>query len=130
MMNSSAHGLWRLPGRIAAGFMRVGLFLLLLDFILFALFDLLPDAAIQRLGVMAIGEELLNATRERLGVSGPWYERFLQFWWHLLQGDLGHSLQRRFSCFIGRQELICASVGKMWCSGVFTICLCWRCVTG
>jgi len=79
--------------RFTSGVARVAFFLLLVDLLLFAIFDLLPDAAVRQLGIMAIDHQLLEATRERLGVDGPAYERFATFWWHLMQGNLGRSLQ-------------------------------------
>lgn len=78
--------------RTAIGLLRIVLFLLLLDLCLFALFDVLPDAALIQTGAFGLDPQALSEARARMGLSGPWYERFLQHWSNLLRGDLGLSV--------------------------------------
>lgn len=83
---------WPVLRWIALSVLRVITFLLLLDACLFALFDLLPDAAIIQTGALGLDPQTLAEARVRMGLSGPWYQRFAQHWWHLLEGDFGRSL--------------------------------------
>lgn len=83
---------WPVLRRVALGLTRIVCFLVLLDACLFALFDLLPDAALIQTGALGLDPQTLAEARARMGLSGPWYHRFAQHWWHLLNGDLGRSL--------------------------------------
>lgn len=78
--------------RIVMGLLKLAAFILLLDLVLFLLFDVLPDPAAIQLGIFSADPALLEAARERMGLSGPWYERLLTHWRKLLQGDLGQTL--------------------------------------
>jgi ABC-type dipeptide/oligopeptide/nickel transport system permease component len=83
--------------RCAVGVARILLFLLLLDIVLFLMFDVLPSAEIGQLGVFAIDPALLETSRDRLGTSGPWYERLVEHWSALCHGSLGQSLVGDYS---------------------------------
>ncbi|MBK8270606.1 MAG: ABC transporter permease subunit [Planctomycetes bacterium] len=70
---------------------RVIGFLIALDLLLFALFDLLPDAASVQLGLYGADSSLLTTARERMGLTGPWYWRVFEHWGNVARLDFGRS---------------------------------------
>lgn len=87
---------------------RIVAFLLLLDILLFIIFDVLPSAELGQLGVLAVDPALLERARERMGTTGPWHERLFEHWIQLGRGSMGHSLIGNYS--IG--EVIRRRVGR------------------
>jgi peptide/nickel transport system permease protein len=65
----------------------------LLHLIIFAIFDLLPDAAYSRLGSAALERRTLEMTRKQLGLDGSAFERYARSLSNTVRGDLGRSLQ-------------------------------------
>ena len=82
----------RLAAWSGQALIRFALTVLALDLFVFSLLDVLPNASLTRLGIFAIDPDRLQATNERLGLDGPWYERFFGYWAHVVQGDFGLSL--------------------------------------
>jgi peptide/nickel transport system permease protein len=94
-MNESApakHARAGLPLRVLLFLGKLLVFFLLLHALVFALFDLLPSAALLQSGWAGVDPALLASTRERLGLSGGWLERYWGSLSHLLHGDLGRSV--------------------------------------
>ena len=94
-MNESApakHARAGLPLRVLLFLGKLLVFFLLLHALVFALFDLLPSAALLQSGWAGVDPALLASTRERLGLSGGWLERYWGNLSHLLHGDLGRSV--------------------------------------
>lgn len=81
-----------LPLRVLQFFGRLLVFFLLLHLLVFALFDLLPGAEFLQTGWAGVDHALVASTRERLGLSGSWFERYLSSLTHLLRGDFGRSV--------------------------------------
>lgn len=77
---------------LLVGVAKVVAFLALLDLLLFALFDLLPDAASVQLGLYGADPSLLAQARERMGLAGPWYQRLVEHWVNLSHLNLGRSV--------------------------------------
>lgn len=82
----------RLPLRALSFLGRLLLFFWLLHALMFVLFDLLPGAEFLQSGWAGVDPTLLASTRERLGLSGTWFERYWSSLTHLLHGDLGRSV--------------------------------------
>jgi peptide/nickel transport system permease protein len=82
----------RLPLRVFLFLGRLLAFFLLLHALVFALFDLLPGAEFLQSGWAGVDPALLASTRERLGLSGSWLERYWSSLNHLLHGNLGRSV--------------------------------------
>ena len=80
-----------LPERVLLFLGKLIGFFLILHALVFFLFDLLPSAALLQSGWAGVDPALLASTRERLGLSGGWLERYWGSLSHLLQGDLGKS---------------------------------------
>lgn len=100
----------RWPGVVArglAGVARVAVFLVLLDLLLFAVFDVLPSAELAQIGIFAMDPALLQTARERMGTAGPWHERLTAHWLALAQGSMGYSLVGNYPIgeVIGRRLL-------------------------
>jgi peptide/nickel transport system permease protein len=94
-MNESApekHACSGLPVRVLLFLGKLVGFFLLLHALVFALFDLLPSAALLQSGWAGVDPVLLASTRERLGLNGGWLERYWDSLNHLLHGDLGRSV--------------------------------------
>jgi peptide/nickel transport system permease protein len=72
----------------------LGVTLLAISFLVFAIMQLLPgDAAEQVLGAWAERSgKTLEAMRHRLGLDRPWHVQYLTWLGHALRGDLGKSL--------------------------------------
>jgi ABC-type dipeptide/oligopeptide/nickel transport system permease component len=58
----------------------------------FLLFFLLPSPEFGFAGWAGIDPSILEATRQRLGLSGPWYHRYFLHLGHLFHGNLGQTL--------------------------------------
>src|SRR5258708_26457558 len=94
-MNRDATAMRALTGplvRVLVFLGKVLAFYLLLHALVFALFDLLPSAALLQSGWAGVDPALLSSTRERLGLSGGWLERYWTNLSHLLHGNLGRSV--------------------------------------
>lgn len=72
---------------------RTAAMLWLLHALVFAIFDLLPDAAYSRLGAAALERRTLEMTRQQLGLSGSAWDRYSRSLSNVLRGDLGRSVQ-------------------------------------
>jgi peptide/nickel transport system permease protein len=78
--------------RLALAALRTLLFFAVVDAVTFALFDLLPDSVLVQVGIMGVDPRLLAEARDKLGVSGPWYERYAMHWYNLAHADFGKTL--------------------------------------
>lgn len=79
-------------GRCLAFLGKLVVFFWLLHLLVFCLFQVLPDAALSQVGWTGVDPALLAKARERMGLSGPWYNRYFTNIAHLLHGDLGRSV--------------------------------------
>lgn len=77
--------------RIMRYLARLAGFFLLLHALVFAVFDLLPSAALLRSGWAGADPAVLTGTRERMGIAGNAVQRYTGSLLHLLQGDFGRS---------------------------------------
>ena len=75
---------------------RFFVFFAALHFLLFVLFDLLPDAAAVQAGWTGADPRILAQTRERLGLVGTWRQRYARQVMNLIRGELGHTLVGNF----------------------------------
>ena len=77
--------------------------LLVVSFIIFLAVEALPGDLAQALLGQAATEETVEAIRRELGLDLPWYQRYIEWLWGMLQGDMGTSLanQREISELIG-----------------------------
>lgn len=82
----------KLGGRIARSLLVLLLSLWLLHAFSFALFFLLPSPEFGFAGWAGIDPAILEATRKRLGLEGPWYQRYFLHLEHLFHGDFGQTL--------------------------------------
>lgn len=99
--------LWQ---KLLAKAAEILLFLWMLHLFAFALFDLLPEAAIGQVGVSAGDPAVLQAARQRLGLEGSWHERYWSNMRNVLHGDLGKSIQGNYPVGKLLKERIEASV--------------------
>jgi peptide/nickel transport system permease protein len=83
-----------LAGYVLRRLALLGLTLLAISFMVFAIMQMLPgDAAEQVLGAWAERSgKTLEAMRHRLGLDRPWHEQYLSWLGGALRGDLGKSL--------------------------------------
>lgn len=79
--------------RLAAACCRAVFLLLLLHASTFVVFDILPEATYARLGSAAVNRQVLERTREQLGLEGSAAERYLRSLRNTIRLDLGSSLQ-------------------------------------
>ena len=77
--------------------------LLVVSFIIFLAVEALPGDLAQALLGQSATEETVAAIRRELGLDLPWYQRYIEWLWGMLQGDMGTSLanQREISELIG-----------------------------
>ena len=77
--------------------------LLVVSFIIFLAVEALPGDLAQALLGQSATEETVAAIRRELGLDLPWYQRYVEWLWGMLQGDMGTSLanQREISELIG-----------------------------
>ena len=77
--------------------------LLVVSFIIFLAVEALPGDLAQAILGQAATEETVAAIRRELGLDLPWYQRYIEWLWGMLQGDMGTSLanQREISELIG-----------------------------
>src|ERR1700733_4697031 len=66
--------------------------LLLLHWILFFLFDILPSAAYAQTGLYSSDPVLIHDVQQRLGLTGTWQSRYWGHLSRLIHGDLGRSV--------------------------------------
>lgn len=86
----------RLPLRAFFLIGRLLVFFWLLHLLVYSLFDLLPGAEFLQSGWAGGDPALLTSTRERLGLSGTWSERYWASLTNLLKGDLGLSVAGQY----------------------------------
>src|SRR6266542_3654194 len=123
-MNPAApvtHAHTGLTARVVMFVVKLLAFFVALHFLVFCLFDLLPSAAFLQAGWAGADPALLASSRERLGLSGNWLERYWGSLGHLLHGDLGRSVVGGFPV----SELF---VSRVWSSlpqwiGALMICV-------
>lgn len=63
--------------------------------IVFFMQHLLPGDPAQIMLGFAYTEQSGNALRESLGLNDPLWLQYVHYWWNLLQGDMGRSMQTR-----------------------------------
>lgn len=85
-----------LSAALLATLLRIAALLWLLHAAVFIAFDALPDAAYSTLGVTALKKELLEQTRERMGLVGSLPQRYLHSLWNCCRLDFGLSLRTGF----------------------------------
>ncbi len=85
--------------RLALGLLT----LLVVSFIIFLAVEALPGDLAQAILGQAATDETVEAIRRELGLDLPWYQRYVEWLWGMLQGDMGKSLanQREIAELIG-----------------------------
>ncbi len=63
--------------------------------VVFFMQHLLPGDPVQIMLGFAYNERSAAVLRESLGLNDPLWEQYLRYWWNLLQGDMGRSMQTR-----------------------------------
>jgi peptide/nickel transport system permease protein len=86
ILSNFAHG-----QKIVRYLARLLIFFLLLHALVFAVFDLIPSAALLRSGWAGADPAVLAETRARMGIDGNAFERYTSSLSHLLRGDFGRS---------------------------------------
>ena len=67
--------------------------LLLVIFLTFLLMKAIPGGPFT--GEKGIPQEILDNMNAKYGLDKPWYEQYIRYIWHALQGDLGVSMTQK-----------------------------------